>query len=152
MALSFIFFDTSKKMNDKKYYLIASAFSFLFYFFIREIFQISGNEHQVNLDLIIVNLLPNIQGIFSKEFFLQSILSQNLVITAFLVFFATIIFNKDYLIIFLPFFMTALMLFLLSLVGGIGNNTGRILSLVSPMLIITITMFIRENYFKFKNS
>ena len=143
VLLVYVFFGSAQKRRFN--FIIVSLLAFILYFVLKSYFQIPGNEHQTELNSLIVNLLT-----FSvnKEFFMQAILANNIpIFVGILVVYCGV---KD-LKPFIPFAIITIILIFLGIVTGIGGNVGRIINLTTPILIIGLAEIICRSKSQLKN-
>jgi len=128
-------------------FALISLLAFMAYFIFRSFHPLVGFEEQLSLNAFVQNI-KNLN--ITKEFFLQVILSNNIVISLLIIYFFG---NMDlkkvkYL---LPFTMVFSMLLLISIGTGIGNNAGRILNMATPILLLAIPRLLSIKAGKLKN-
>ncbi|MFM2075067.1 MAG: hypothetical protein RJB34_1372 [Pseudomonadota bacterium] len=119
-------------------FIMASFFAFLMYFVFRSQVVLEGNENQTQL-LSMLDHITNFK--IDKEFLMQAVLANNLILYVTLLCFVLPFRNLKY---FIPFLTVSLSLFLLGIATGIGNNVGRILNMATPILLIGIAKLINQ--------
>jgi len=143
ILLVYVFFGSAQKRRFN--FIIVSLLAFILYFVLKSYFQIPGNEHQTELNSLIVNLLT-----FSvnKEFFMQALLANNIPIFVGILVVSCGV--KD-LKPFIPFAIITTILIFLGIATGIGGNVGRIINLTTPILIIGLAEIICRSKSQLKN-
>jgi hypothetical protein len=137
ILLIFIFF--SKQSHSKLGFLLVSILSFVFYFLTKSVFRIPGNEHQTDLFAVLSNIFT---FRVTTDFIFQAILANNIPIFVALI---SIAFCFKCIKPFIPFIAIFLILILLGIATGIGNNIGRILNMGTPILIIAIAQILQKD-------
>jgi hypothetical protein len=119
---------------NKYRFALISLLAFMAYFILRNLHPLTGFEEQLNL----IAFFQNIKNFnLTKEFFLQVILSNNIVLSLIIVYFIEDMEYRKFKYL-LPFAMVFGMLLLISLGTGIGNNAGRILNMATPILMLAV--------------
>jgi hypothetical protein len=128
-----------------KFFLVATA-AFSIYFLLRAILQIPGSENQTNLASM-VEYLTDFS--LTRDFIFQAIISNNI---PFFIIISTILIGcRDFKPL-LPYFLIAVVLFILGIATGIENNVGRILNLGTPILLICFAQILKHIILNEKNS
>ncbi len=131
-----------------RYYLkvlIQSVFCFVIYLTIRLfLVPIEGGDNQTNFNEIVLNIKD---FTLNFEFIKQSILSLSAIIILILL----ITVNKRYSEILrdkinFSIFSTIIILFIIGIMSGIGNNIGRIVSSMTPIIILTCLKYFDKEY------
>ncbi|MDA9027772.1 hypothetical protein N9I12_03155 [Gammaproteobacteria bacterium] len=120
----------------RSYFIIISALAFMTYFALRSYFQIPGAEYQTDLNSLISNLLT---FSLTKPFFMQAILANNITIFVGLLAIYT---GGKHLKPFVPYVIIIVILSVLGIATGLGNNLGRILNIATPILVICLAEMI----------
>ena len=133
----------------KKYaYLILSLTAFISYLIIRKKFwPLPGSEDQLIFTAFYKNFF--LLG-FSKEFFFQGILANNLI---FFVFFSYIILGLKNIKFLFPYIMVVLIMIPICIGIGSSNGIARILNIASPLLVLCLGELLikNKNYKKVNN-
>lgn len=119
-------------------FAVTSIFAFSLYFIIKSYLQIPGHEEQTQLAQLLTNLF---NFSVNKEFILQGLLANNILIYIFIVSIA--LGSKNYRP-FLPSAMIVTILLILGIATGIENNVGRILNMAIPFMLIGIAEVIKS--------
>jgi len=130
ILLIYIVFTPVQKRRFK--FLTVLAISLVTFIAMIEYSEIPSFYHGRDLNYII-NLFLSFS--LDKQFLKQAILSNNLPIFAVLLIISMGVKNLKP---FIPYAVISVALFIISIASGIGNNTGRILNLGIPFLIIGI--------------
>jgi hypothetical protein len=127
-----LYVSTLPRLERKVAFVFSSSLAFSLYFLIKFYFQIPGNEHQTQISELVHNLL---NFSLSKEFLFQGILANNITIFVLLLSVALDCNNTKP---FFPYIFICIVLLILGVATGIGNNVGRILNMTTPILLLGI--------------
>jgi hypothetical protein len=139
--IMFIYILFAPIKTKKSIYLIISFIAFMSYVIIRKKFwPLPGSDDQLILSAFYNHFFS--LG-FSKEFFLQGILSNNLI---FFIFFSYIILGIKNIKFLFPYIMVILLMIPICVGIGASNGIARILNIASPLLIFCLSeLLIKKN-------